>query len=466
MVCGDSYGFITIHSFPKIFILKTFLIKHGQIFLCRPTGNLKGMAHPSTQIFLMNLHVHNPDPPDIPDSIDQPAAGYRKIFNFPVAWTGMKVYLHLGAVKSAFRLYINGKEVGLGKDSKLESEFDITPYVHQANNLIAMEVRRWSDGSFLECQDMWRLSGITRDCYLYARPMVHFYDFFAKPALVNNYKDGDLSLELQVWNDSKDNSERYAVRVQLMNAVGKMLMDTSANTPDLKMANSKTELHFHQYIIGIKQWSAEIPNLYSLQFILQNEKGDTVEVINKKIGFRTVEIKNAQLLVNGKPIYIKGANRHETDPFTNQVVSRERMLLDITEMKKMNINAVRTSHYPNDPYWYDLCDQYGLYVVDEANIESHGMGYDPGRTLGNNTAWELAHLTRQKRMVLRDKNHPSVIIWSLGNEAGNGWNFYQGYHLIKSMDASRPVQYERAELNWNTDIFCPMYPDPGDLPKV
>ncbi|HEY6977914.1 MAG TPA: glycoside hydrolase family 2 TIM barrel-domain containing protein, partial [Chitinophagaceae bacterium] len=349
--------------------------------------------------------------------------------------------------------------------SKLESEFDITPYVHQANNLIAMEVRRWSDGSFLECQDMWRLSGITRDCYLYARPMVHLYDFFAKPSLVNNYKDGDLDLELQVWNDSKDNNENYSVRVQLIDASGKLLMDTSEHTPDLKMANSKTELHFRQVIPGIRQWSAEIPNLYSLQFILQSEKGDTVEVVNKKIGFRSIEIKDAQLLVNGKPIYIKGANRHETDPFTNQVISRERMLLDITGMKKMNINAVRTSHYPDDPYWYELCDQYGLYVVDEANIESHGMGYDPGRTLGNNTAWELAHLTRHKRMVLRDKNHPSVIIWSLGNEAGNGWNFYQGYHLIKSMDASRPVQYERAGLNWNTDIFCPMYPDPGYLPK-
>ncbi len=450
---------------PKNFYTENFSDKAWTNFPVPANWEFKGYGTPIYTNIPYEFSVQHPNPPDIPDSIDQPAAGYRKIFNFPVEWTDMNVYLHFGAVKSAFRLYINGKEVGLGKDSKLESEFDITPYVHQGKNLIAMEVRRWSDGSFLECQDMWRLSGITRDCYLYARPIVHFYDFFAKPSLVNNYGDGDFSLELQVWNDSKENNENYSVKVQLMNDAGKVVMDTSDHTPDLKMANSKTELHFHQIIPNIKQWSAEIPNLYTLQLSLLNEKDQVIEVINKKIGFRTVEIKDGQLLVNGKPIYIKGANRHESDPYTNQVISKERMLLDITEMKKMNINAVRTSHYPDDTYWYDLCDQYGLYVVDEANIESHGMGYDPAHTLGNNTAWELAHLTRHKRIVLRDKNHASVIIWSLGNEAGNGWNFYQGYHLIKSMDQSRPVQYERAELNWNTDIFCPMYPDPDYLPK-
>ena len=450
---------------PQNFYKPEFSDKDWTNFPVPSNWEFKGYGTPIYTNIRYEFSPDNPNPPDIPDSINQPAAGYRKTFSLPVAWRAMKVYIHLGAVKSAFRLYINGKEVGLGKDSKLESEFDITPYVHDGNNLIAMEVRRWSDGSFMEDQDMWRLSGITRDCYLYARPNVHFYDFFAKPALVNNYKDGDLSLQLQVWNESKENNEKYSVKVQLFDTSGKKIFDTSANTPYLKMADGKQELHFHAFIPNIKQWSAEIPNLYTLQLILLNDEGKVVEVINKKIGFRSVEIKDGQLLVNGKAIYIKGANRHETDPFTGQVVSRERMLIDIMEMKKMNINAVRTSHYPNDNYWYDLCDEYGLYVVDEANIESHGMGYDPGRTLGNNPTWELAQLTRQKRMVLRDKNHPSVIIWSMGNEAGNGWNFYQGYHLIKSMDASRPVQYERAELDWNTDIFCPMYPDPDYLPK-
>lgn len=450
---------------PQNFYTTDFSDKNWTNFPVPSNWEFKGYGTPIYTNIPYEFAVHHPNPPDIPDTLQQPAAGYRKTFSLPVAWRAMKVYIHLGAVKSAFRLYINGKEVGLGKDSKLESEFDITPYVHDGNNLIAMEVRRWSDGSFLECQDMWRLSGITRDCYLYARPYTHFYDFFAKPALVNDYKDGDLNVELQVWNETKENNENYSVQVQLFDTSGKKVIDTSDKLPDLKMAFSKTELHFHQLIPNIQQWSAEIPNLYTLQLTLLNDEGKVVEVISKKIGFRSIEIKNAQLLVNGKPVYIKGVNRHETDPYTNQVISRERMLVDILEMKKMNINAVRTCHYPDDNYWYDLCDQYGLYVVDEANIESHGMGYDPGRTLGNNPVWEQAHLIRHKRMVLRDKNHPSVIIWSLGNEAGNGWNFYQGYHLIKSMDPSRPVQYERAELNWNTDIFCPMYPDPDYLPK-
>ncbi|QEC70124.1 DUF4981 domain-containing protein [Panacibacter ginsenosidivorans] len=408
----------------------------------------------------------NPNPPDIPDDHDQPTAGYRKTFSLPVAWKGMKVYLHLGAVKSAFRLYVNGKEVGLGKDSKLESEFDITDYVNEGNNLIAMEVRRWTDASFLECQDFWRLSGITRDCYVYARPQVHMYDFFAKPSLINNYKDGNLDIEVQAWNESAAQHGNYKIQVQLFDDKGNKIIDTVQTTYGLRRSNgSKTELHFHNTFMDAKQWSAEIPNLYRLQLTLLTDKDETVEVISKKIGFRNIEIKNAQLLVNGKPVYIKGVNRHETDPYTNQVVSHERMLQDITEMKKMNINAVRDCHYPDDAYWYDLCNEYGLYMIDEANIESHGMGYNIDRTLANNPVWELAHLTRMKRMVLRDKNNPCIIMWSMGNEAGNGNNFYEGYHLIRGMDPSRPIHYERAELDWNSDVFCPMYPDPAYLAK-
>ena len=408
----------------------------------------------------------NPNPPDIPDNNDQPTAGYRKTFQLPVAWKGMKVYLHLGAVKSAFRLYVNGKEVGLGKDSKLESEFDVTPYVNEGNNLIALEVRRWTDGSFLECQDMWRISGISRDCYLYARPLVHLYDFFAKPSLINNYTDGDLQLEVQAWNESAVKSGDYKVQIQLYDDKGSKIIDTMQATYGLRRTSgSKMELHFHNTFSNAKQWSAEIPSLYRLQITLLSDKNEQIEVINKKIGFRNVEIKNGQLLVNGKPVYIKGVNRHETDPYNNQVISHARMLQDITEMKKMNINAVRDCHYPDDVYWYDLCNEYGLYMVDEANIESHGMGYNIDRTLANDPVWELAHLTRMKRMVLRDKNHPCIIMWSMGNEAGNGHNFYEGYHLIKGMDPARPIHYERAELDWNTDVFCPMYPDPAFLEK-
>ena len=401
-----------------------------------------------------------PNPPDIPDSNDQPTAGYRKSFMLPVGWKGMKVYLHLGAVKSAFRLYVNGKEVGLGKDSKLESEFDLTNHVVEGNNLVALEVRRWSDGSFLECQDMWRLSGISRDCYLYARPMVHFYDVFAKPSLINNYKDGILDIEVQAWNESPYKRGQYKVQVQLFDDEGNKMIDTIQKTSGLQRINgSNTELHFHNTVNNVRSWSAEVPNLYHLQLALISDKNEIVEVIRKKIGFRNVDIKNGQLLVNGKPIYIKGVNRHETDPYNHQVISHDRMLQDITEMKKMNINAVRNSHYPDDAYWYDLCNEYGLYMVDEANIESHGMGYNDDKTLANDPAWELAHLTRMKRMVLRDKNNPCIIMWSMGNEAGNGHNFYQGYHLIKGMDASRPIHYERAVLEWNTDVVCPMYPN-------
>ena len=408
----------------------------------------------------------HPNPPDIPDSIDQPTAGYRKSFVLPVQWQGMKVFLHLGAVKSAFRLYVNGKEVGLGKDSKLESEFDLTNYVTQGNNLIALEVRRWTDGSYLECQDMWRLSGITRDCYLYARPLVHLYDFFAKPSLTNNFKDGNLQVEVQAWNESAAAHNNYAVQIKLTDANGAVVIDTVQKTIGLKRINgSKTELHFENIFSGAKAWTAETPNLYNLQITLLDENNAVVEAINKHIGFRNVEMKNGQLMVNGKAIYIKGVNRHETDPFTNQVLSHERMLQDVTEMKKLNINAVRNSHYPDDAYWYDLCNQYGLYMVDEANIESHGMGYDVDKTLANDPVWEQAHLIRMKRMVLRDKNNPCIIMWSMGNEAGNGNNFYEGYHLIKGMDPSRPIHYERAELDWNSDVYCPMYPSPDELVK-
>lgn len=448
----------------KDFYSLTYNDKSWTNFPVPANWEFKGYGIPIYTNIPYEFAPKNPNPPDIPDENDQPTAGYRKTFNLPVAWKGMKVYLHLGAVKSAFRLYVNGSEVGLGKDSKLESEFDLTNYVKEGENLIAMEVRRWTDASYMECQDFWRLSGITRDCYVYARPKVHLYDFFAKPSLINNFKDGQLDVEVQAWNESELSAGKYKVKVQLFDEKENKIIDTAHSTFGLARANgSKMELHFHNIFSNAKQWSAEIPSLYRLQVTLLNDKNEVVEVISKKVGFRNVEIKNGQLLVNGKAVYIKGVNRHETDPYTNQVVSHERMLQDITEMKKMNINAVRDCHYPDDPYWYDLCDQYGLYMVDEANIETHGMGYDVKQTLANDPVWELAHLTRMKRMVLRDKNYPCIILWSMGNEAGNGHNFYQGYHLIKGMDPSRPIHYERAELDWNTDVFCPMYPDPSYL---
>lgn len=407
----------------------------------------------------------NPAPPDIPDGLDQPAAAYRKTFTLPAGWDGMKVYLHLGAVKSAFRLHVNGKYVGLGKDSKLESEFDITPFLKPGENLIALEVRRWTDASYLECQDFWRLSGITRDCYVYARPLVHLYDIFALASLTNQYRDGSLRLNAEVWNGSASPQGGTRLSVALKDAEGKLLYEETQRLPGLTRKQGKTEVRFSKVIPAIRGWNAEMPYLYTLQLRLTSPDGKLIEAVERKIGFRTDEILNGRYLHNGQPILIKGVNRHETDPNTHQVVSRESMLRDVLEMKKMNMNAVRTCHYPDDAYWYELCDRYGLYVIDEANIESHGMGYDADKTLANDPAWEYAHLLRMKRMVIRDRNFASIIFWSMGNEAGNGHNFYKGYHLIKGLEPSRPVHYERALLEWNTDLYCPMYPSPADIAR-
>lgn len=402
----------------------------------------------------------NPNPPDIPDNLEQSAGIYRRTVDVPASWSGQKIYIHLGAVKSAFLLYVNGKRVGLGKDSKLESEFDITDFVKSGKNQLTLYVRRWSDGSFLECQDFWRMSGISRDCYLYTRPVVHFYDYWAKADFTNNYADGDLKLSAQVWNETNNDEQNAKVVAQLFDEKGNKIWESSRRLNDLKRKQGRTEIAFTTTISNIKSWTAETPNLYTIQLNLYTADGKLQEVIRRKTGFRSIEIKNSQMLVNGKPVMIKGVNRHEVDPIDWQVVSRESMLKDVLEMKRMNINAVRTCHYPDDSYWYELCDEYGLYVMDEANIESHAMGYNTDRTLAGNPLFEKAHLIRMERMVLRDKNYPSIIWWSMGNEAGNGNNFYKGYHLIKGLDASRPIHYERAEQDWNSDIHSGMYFSP------
>ena len=398
----------------------------------------------------------NPTPPDIPDSLAQNAGLYRKTFNLPASWQGEKVYLHLGAVKSAFKLYVNGKFVGVGKDSKLASEFDITPYIVQGKNLIAMEVRRWTDASYLECQDMWRFSGISRDCYLYMRPKVHLYDLSITSLLTKNYADGQLSTLVEVWNETPEDASKYRVEVSLYDK-DKLLYTEKQTTDGLKRSFGKTELSFQALFPQVKAWSAEIPYLYRLQVTLYDAQGKVKEVVSRFVGFRTIEIKGSDILVNGKRVFFKGVNRHETDPQTGQVVSRESMEKDLMLMKSLNFNAVRTSHYPNDPYFYELCDKYGLYVMDEANIESHGMHYEKDKTLGNDPNWEYAHLLRMQRMIQRDKNHPSILFWSMGNESGNGWNFYKGYKLMKGLDSTRPIHYELAHYDWNTDIESRMY---------
>ena len=374
---------------------------------------------------------------------------YRKEVAIPADWKGNNVYLHVGSATSNLKVWVNGKFVGYSEDSKVAAEFDLTKYLKPGQeNLIAMQVMRWCDGSYLEDQDFWRFTGIAREVYLYARPQAHVEDLFITPDLVNNYTDGTLN-----------------VKATLKKAAGKQLVLTLTDADKKQVATAEAVVGKDgraEVNISVKnplKWSAETPNLYTLNTVLKDKNG-VIESIPQRVGFRKVEIKNAQVLVNGQPILIKGADRHELDPEGGYVVSVERMIQDIKIMKELNMNAVRTCHYPDDPRWYDLCDEYGIYVCAEANIESHGMGYGD-RTLAKNPAYAKAHIERNDHNVRIQKNHPSIIFWSLGNEAGYGPNFEAAYDHVKAYDASRPVQYEQAGQNGKTDIFCPMYYDYG-----
>ncbi|AUC83832.1 hypothetical protein CW731_00365 [Polaribacter sp. ALD11] len=398
------------------------------------------------------------NPPDIPDG-DNPVGSYKRTFEVSKNWDGRDIFIHLGAVKSAFYIWVNGEKVGYSQGSKLPAEFNLTAFVKPGTNSIALEVYRWSDGSYLECQDFWRISGIERDVYLYARPKVQLADYFAKAGLENDYKDGVLDLAVALKN-IHTKKQKGSVSVELV----KNNQTVYSNSSKYELAaNSSKTLQFNKTIPKVKTWSAETPELYQLSIIIKDKKGEVLEAVSRKLGFRTSEVKNGNFLVNGKAILFKGVNRHEHDPNTGHVISREDMLKDVKIFKEYNINAVRTSHYPNDPYFYELCDEYGIYVVDEANIESHGMGYALDRTLANDPKWLNAHLQRVERMIQRDKNHPSIVIWSLANEAGNGYNFYESYLLAKKTDNTRPVQHERAVYEWNTDLFVPMYATPKDV---
>ncbi len=407
------------------------------------------------------------DPPyDIPAD-NNPVGSYRKHFTLPQKWNGRQVFIHLGAVKSAFFIWINGVKVGYSEDSKLAAEFDITPYVHPGENLVALQVYRWSDASYLECQDMWRISGIERDVYLYATPLLDIRDLKVQGSLTDSYRNGLLDLQLEVNNYRIDRrtlhsrADSFTVEMELLDAAGKRVFQKQTAWTAI-LGNDRRTVKVQEKILDVAAWSAEIPNLYRLFLTLKDQRGEVQEVIPLRVGFRTVEIRGSDLLVNGQRIFLKGVNRHEHHPRTGHVLSREDMRKDMELMKKLNVNAVRHSHYPPDPYWLELCDEYGLYVVDEANIESHGRQYDLEFTLGNDRRWRRPHLERIQRMYERDKNHPSVIVWSMGNEAGNGANFYEAYAWLKQAD-TRPVQYERAESDYNTDLIVPQYPEPSGL---
>ncbi len=419
------------------------------------TWEVQGYSYPIYTNIPYEFYSKNPLPPHVSHEYN-PVGTYLTELSIPESFKGKSVFVHFGAVKSFFYIWLNGKYIGFSKDSKTPAEFDLTPYLKQGNNTLALQVFRWSDGSYLECQDMWRMSGINRDVFIYARPQTYVRDFFARGNLKDNYINGNLEIDILFNKLSVEDVKNYKLQINLYEK-NNTVKPVSTDIISLGSAAGKDSLRYEKRIPQVKKWTAETPDLYILTLTLLDLNGNFIESLSNRIGFRTSEIKNGLLLINGVAVKLKGVNRHEHDPVKGHVISREMMLLDVQLMKQNNINAVRTCHYPNDPYWYELCDEYGLYVIDEANIESHGMGYDLNRTLGNNPIWENAHIDRTRRMVERDKNHPSVIIWSLGNEAGNGCNFLATYKWIKTRDLSRPVQYERAGHEWNTDIFCPMY---------
>lgn len=393
-----------------------------------------------------------PEPPFVEERNNY-TGSYRKMVTVPADWKGERIYLHVGSATSNLMVWVNGKFVGYSEDSKVSAEFDLTKYLTPGKeNLIAMQVMRWCDGSYLEDQDFWRFTGIAREVYLYARPEAHIADLFITPDLVNNYQDGTLEVKLNAVG-----AKGETVMFSLKDKEGK---EVAAQTAKVG-GNGEVKVNFD--IKNPLKWTAETPNLYTLYTTLMDGK-QVAEVVPQRVGFRKVEIKNAQVLVNGQPVLFKGANRHELDPVTGYVVSMDRMLEDIRVMKELNINAVRTCHYPNDPRWYELCDIYGIYMVAEANIESHGMGYGD-KTLAKEPTYEKAHLERSESNIKIYKNHPSIIFWSVGNEAGYGPNFEKAYDLVKAYDPSRPCQYEQAGQNGKTDIFCPMYYDYGGCDK-
>lgn len=415
---------------------------------------MKGYGIP---YYLTRQYPFKKNPPYIQDEYN-PVGLYRKTFTLPTEWNDRHIFIHFDGVQSAFYLWINGEKVGYSQGSRTPAEFNITPYIEQGENTITVEVYRWSDGSYLEDQDMWRLSGIYRNVYLFSTPHIHIRDFEATPTLDKEYQDGRLQITTELQNYSDNQSPPLHIELSLLDATLAPVAEKTKSPTDPIPPHTNTSLTANLTVQQPKKWSAEQPYLYTLLLQLKDETNTILEFESCKVGFRTVEIQGGQLLVNGQPILVKGVNRHEHDPITGHYVTPESMEQDIKLMKRANINAVRTSHYPNDPHWYTLCDEYGIYVIDEANIESEGMGYAPEKTLANNPEWEKAHLDRIKRMVERDKNHPSIITWSMGNEAGDGINFKIASEWLHERDPTRPVHYERAERRSHTDIVCPMYP--------
>ncbi len=413
-----------------------------------------------TPIYTNVIYPFPKNPPFIPHD-SNPVGSYLRSFEIPSTWDGKEIFLHFGGVSGAMYVWVNGQKVGYSEGSKTPAEFKITKYLKGGANALAVQVLRWSDASYMEDQDFWRLSGIDRDVYLYATNKTTIKDYRAIADLENNYTDGKLNLSLKIANNGK--KSKGSVEVRLLDGDNEIYSETK--TTDF--STEGTALNFEKSIPKVQPWNAEKPQLYSLVFLLRDKKGKVTEAISSKIGFRKIEIKNNQFLVNGQPVLIKGANLHDHDETTGHVISEEVTLKDMEVMKQNNLNAIRCSHYPKNPFFYRMADKYGFYVVDEANIETHGMGAT-NQGLDNDEAakeihpayrpeWKAMHLDRTQRMYERDKNFTSIVTWSLGNEAGNGENFVATYEWLKEQDSTRPVQYEGANQYDNTDIQAPMY---------
>ena len=447
---------------PKDFYKNDFDIEGWDEIKVPANWEMEGYGIP---IYVNARYPFPKNPPHIPHDYN-PVGSYKKYFTIPEEWDGREIFIRFEAVKSAAYFWVNGNFIGYNQDSKTPVEFCITEHLQKGENSIAVEIYRWSDGSYLECQDFWRLSGMEREVFLWAAPKAYIRDFFVKTELDEKYENGvfqvDIDLKSFLKEKNKTVVEKYTLTILLLDEKRNLIVEKS-QVIDFQ-ENTDIVISFSKKINHPKRWTAETPHLYQLALVLKNESGEVIEVVGSKVGFRKLEIKNAQMLLNGVAITLKGVNRHEHDEVNGHVITEKDMLEDIRLMKQFNINAVRASHYPNHGRWYELCDKYGLYVIDEANIEAHGMGacfqesFDEAAHTSALPDWEAAHMDRVKRMLERTKNHACIITWSLGNEAGNGQNMYAAYDWVKQRDPSRPVQYEQAGESRNTDIVCPMYP--------
>lgn len=419
-------------------------------------------------IYVNDRYPFEKNPPFVPHD-DNPVGSYRRQFTIQKEWKNRKVFIEFGAVRSASYYWLNGEFLGYNQGSKTPIQFDITDLIIEGENSICTEVYRYSDGSYLECQDFWRVSGIERDVFLWSTPLTYIEDFFINTIFKNDdYSKAEVHIEITVQNNQLNIDSTIELEFILIDDQNVACLSYTEQLNNTK--EEMSTLYFKKEFTNPKLWTAETPSLYQAILLLKQD-GNTIETVGHKIGFREVKIEDGQLKINGKAITLKGVNRHEHDEVNGRVITEESMLEDIRLMKEHNINAVRCSHYPNHRRWYELCDQYGLYVIDEANIEAHGMGacfqapFDEEAHTSSLPAFRAAHIDRVKRMVERSKNHASIIIWSIGNEAGNGDNMKAAYQWAKDRDASRPVQYEQAGEDWNTDIVCPMYPKIEDIIK-